>query len=315
VREQRAARDGAVALTEPRRPFLLTRANHISGSRFAATWTGDNQSRWTDLAWSIPMALNLGLSGQPFVGPDIGGFAGKPTEELVVRWFELGAYLPFFRGHAEKESVRKEPWAFGEEAERDVRAAIERRMRLLPTLYTLFREAAETGVPPMRPVFFADPKDAKLRAIDDAFLLGEDLLVAPVVNPGQYERRVVLPRGKWYLFDRGKEPLEGEVTVAAPLGTTPVFARAGSIVVTGKTTMRAGDDPGKLTLNVFLDDKHRAVGRVYEDEGEGFAYREGRYRLTTFTASTKDGDVRIDETFTGEWDPGPRVNEVRVVGR
>ena len=209
-------------------PFLLSRASHVSGARFAAAWTGDNQATWEDLAWSIPMVLNLGLSGQPFAGADIGGFDGDPDPELFVRWFELGAYLPFCRGHSERSACRKEPWAFGPEAEAHVRAALERRVALLPRLERLFEESARTGLPVARPLFFADPSDPLLRAVDDEFLLGDDLLVAPVVRPGERAREVVLPEveGGWKPFPTGGKPiLERHVEADAPLGTTPVFER------------------------------------------------------------------------------------------
>ncbi|MEQ1895655.1 MAG: TIM-barrel domain-containing protein, partial [Planctomycetota bacterium] len=133
-----ATHAGFVAARPEARPFVLTRASHVSGARFAATWTGDNRATWEHLRWSIPMVLGLALSGQPFSGPDVGGFSDDPDAELFARWFELASLLPFFRGHGEKPTRRKEPWAFGPETETHVRAAIERRMRLLPTLYTLF---------------------------------------------------------------------------------------------------------------------------------------------------------------------------------
>ncbi len=236
----------------PGRPhFVLTRSNHLAGSRFAATWTGDNQATWEDLGLTIPMVLSLGLCGQPFAGADVGGFDGDPDAELFARWFELGAYLPFFRGHAERSSRRKEPWSFGTETLAHVRAAIVRRMQLLPTLVALFREAARTGMPVVRPLFFADPAAPELRAVDDAFLLGDDLLVAPVVAPGEVQRTVLLPetRGGWYPFPHGGTPLTGTVSVPAPLGTTPVFARSGATIETcagGPNAERALASPRSL---------------------------------------------------------------------
>lgn len=256
-----------------RRPFVLTRSSHLAGARFAATWTGDNVARWEDLRWAIPMVLNLGLSGQPFAGADLGGFAGDPSPELFVRWFELGAYLPFCRGHAEKGSARKEPWSFGPDALAHVRAALERRMRLLPTLYTLFEEASRTGLPICRPLWFADPADPRLRAVDDAFLLGGDLLVAPVVEPGAATKRVQLPHnpGGWYAFPAGGVALEdGEVELDAPLGATPALARAGAVIVEAAARRHTGDPDVLRVWHAFLDPEGRAAGRMYEDAGEGY---------------------------------------------
>ncbi len=292
-----ASRDGLAAAHPDRRPFVLTRASHLSGARFAATWTGDNQSRWEDLAWAIPMVLNLGLSGQPFSGPDLGGFYGNPSEELFVRWFELGAYLPFCRGHGEQSSCRKEPWAFGPRAEAHVRAALERRMRLLPHLYTLFREASLTGLPVARPLFFADPADPRLRAIDDAFLLGNDLLVAPITREGEVRRTVILPRtpGGWFAYPAGGERIEADsVEVPAPLGTIPVFARAGSIFVEGPTRRSSSEPFDSSTWHVFLDCDGRAQGSLYEDAGDGHTHERGEFCAATLEVRLEGTELRVD---------------------
>src|SRR5207249_4341023 len=141
----------------------------IGGQREAAAWTGDNRADWPHLAASVPMVLNLGLSGQPFAGPDIGGFAGAGDPGLFARWMGFGALFPFARGHSEKGTIRKEPWAFGPGVEATCRRAIATRYRLLPYLYTVFREAAQSGLPVARPEFFADPTDRRLRSVGDAF--------------------------------------------------------------------------------------------------------------------------------------------------
>ncbi len=303
-----ASRAGFERARPGERPFLLTRSNHITGARFAATWTGDNRSRWEDLRWSISMVLSLALSGQPFSGPDVGGFNDNPNPELFARWFELGAFLPFFRGHAEKSSRRKEPWAFDRETEARVRASIERRMRLLPTLYTLFREAHESGAPIVRPVFFADPADPSLREIDDAFLLGDSLLVAPIVHERATERRVVLPRssGGWYGFPAAPEGgacvTEREHTVHAPLGSIPLFARAGSILFESEPRPSTATPAHLLVCHVFCDADWRAEGRLYEDEGQGHAHREGDFRDARFSAQASEHEIVIEERASGRYE-------------
>ena len=305
-----ATHAGVRAARPDRRPFVLTRANHLSGARFSATWTGDNQSKWEHLRWSISMVLNLGLSGQPFSGSDVGGFFGDPSEELFVRWFDLASLLPFFRGHSEKESCRKEPWSFGEEAEAHVRRAIERRMRLLPTIYTLFREATESGLPVVRPLFFSDPHDTSLRAVDDAFLLGRDLLVAPVVDQGATERHVRFPihPGGWYPFPAGGARItDREITVPAPLGTLPLFARAGSILFETNLRSRAHTG-GDLHVHAFLDADGRAEGRLYEDEGEGYAFEADRFLDRHFAFEQS----RLTAHMRGDWIPPARARTLHV---
>jgi alpha-glucosidase len=311
-----ATRDGLARARPDARPFLLTRAAHLATAALAATWTGDNQATWEDLAWSIPMVLSLGLCGQPFSGPDVGGFDGDPDPELFARWFELAAYLPFCRGHSERGACRKEPWAFGPEVEARVRAALERRMALVPHLETLFEECARTGLPVARPVWLADPADARLLDVDDAFLLGSDLLVAPAVRPSASERDVLLPaaRGGWYAFPQGGAPLLGaSARVAAPPGTTPVLARAGTALVTAAPAQhaaRVGAAP--RTLHAFLDPGGSARGRSYEDEGDGHAWRSGGFRAVEWHVHAAGTRLEVEARVTGAWTPPARRWSLRV---
>jgi len=281
------ATDEAMRASRPeRRPFVLSRSNYLGGQRYAATWTGDNASTWQHLHWSVPMVLNLGLSGQPFSGPDIGGFAGTPSPELFARWMGLGAFLPFCRTHNSLEGDQ-EPWSFGAAAEKLSRVALQRRYRLLPYLYTVFHEAATKGLPVARPLFFADPADLSLRAEDRAFLLGGDVLVQPqLLEDEDYD--FPMPTGEWRPFTlAGTDPVS---EIAHPI----LRLREGAIIPVGpggQTTEEAFG--GALTLLVSLDARGRAFGRHYEDEGEGFGYRDGDYLLTTYEAVLNDGVVEV----------------------
>jgi len=281
-----ATRNAMLEARPERRPFVLTRSTYLGGHRYAATWTGDNVADWAHLQWSVPMVLNLGLSGQPNSGPDIGGFAGTPTPELFARWIAMGAFLPFCRTHNSLHGDQ-EPWSFGPEVEAIARTALLRRYRLLPYLYTLFYEAATTGLPVVRPMFFADPSDPRLREEDHSFLLGADVLVEPLLErSGGHE--FAMPLGTWPSFSLvGEDPFE---TPAHPV----LRLRPGAIVPLGpggETVEEAFQEP--LTLLVALDDTGRAMGRVYDDAGEGFGYRNGEYRLSTYEAVTCDGEVEV----------------------
>ncbi|CAN1306372.1 Alpha-glucosidase 2 [Linum perenne] len=134
----RSTYEGMKSSNENKRPFVLTRAGFIGSQRYAATWTGDNLSNWEHLQMSIAMVLQLGLSGQPLSGPDLGGFAGNATPKLFGRWMGIGSLFPFCRGHSEKGTTDHEPWSFGEECEEVCRLALRRRYRLIPYIYTLF---------------------------------------------------------------------------------------------------------------------------------------------------------------------------------
>jgi alpha-glucosidase len=282
--------DGILASNPDKRPFVLTRAGYIGSHRYAATWTGDNNATWDDVENSISMAGNLSLSGAPFIGPDIGGFNGNgpqgkdqaQTDQLrathFARWMGIGSLLPFSRGHTGKGNIDKEPWSFGPATEQTCKLALERRYRLMPYLYTLFREASITNMPVLRPTFFADPADPALRSEDDSFLLGSDLLVVAQPSP-ERERVHAMPKGSvpWaqvMLVDEGNHP-----------DLPRLFVRPGAIVPLGPVMQYTGEKPlDPIELLVALDDKGNATGTLYEDDGDGFGHLRGDYLLTTYTA-------------------------------
>jgi len=307
----RATREGLAAARPDRRPFVLSRANFLGGQRYGATWTGDNTANWEQLGWSVPMVLNLGLSGQPNAGPDIGGFAedgpagasAGERGEHFARWMGFGAMLPFARGHTNKANGDKEPWAFGPEVERTCRAALERRYRLIPYLYTLFREASVTGLPVARPLFFADPKDPALRAEDHGFLLGDALLVSCQLTP-QRARAAVVPPG-WVPFRFAGE--------AADPNLPALYLRPGAIIPTGPVMQYVDERPlDRLTLLVCLDAQGEARGTLYEDAGDGYGYQHGEYRLTTFYARRQQGQIVVETRSEGHW-PEPAGRTIEVV--
>lgn len=275
-------KQGIEAANPDKRPFVLTRANYIGGHRYAATWTGDNAAEWYDLENSIPMILNLGLSGQPFSGPDIGGFIGNGDGQQFARWMGIGSLLPFSRGHTGKGNRDKEPWAYDQNVERSSRMALERRYRLIPFLYTVFEESSRNGMPVARPTFFADPADPALRSEDDSFLLGSDLLVVAKVTP-LGDRMPVMPRGNW----RPLNLHDGATDADLP----DLYVRPGAILPVGPIEQYVDERPlDPLTLYVSLDAAGKATGTLYEDAGEGYAYRNGEYLRTTYTA-TRIGDT------------------------
>jgi alpha-glucosidase len=279
----KASREGILQARPDKRPFILSRANFLGGHRYAATWTGDNKAVWEHLKWSIPMSLNLGLSGQPFSGPDIGGFDGNASPDLWAHWIALGAFYPFSRAHTVKESKDQEPWSFGPETENAARIALQRRYRLLPYLYTLFYESHKTGLPVARPVLFAQPDNLALRTEDQAFLLGSGLLVIPrwAVHPS-------LPSGIWRTIslvdgDTPSDPYQCELKI-----------RGGTILPLGKVVQNTQENfLEELTLLVCLDEKGTARGTLYEDDGDGWDFEKGRYLLTEYTARKDDNSVRV----------------------
>ncbi|MFJ3592906.1 glycoside hydrolase family 31 protein [Streptomyces sp. NBC_01259] len=261
----RAGYEGLARLRPDERPFLFSRSGWAGMQRYGGTWSGDVSTGWPGLRASLSLVLGLGLCGVPYSGPDVGGFDGSPSPELYLRWFQLGAYLPLFRTHAAIGAGRREPWEFGPRVLEAAREVMVERERLRPYWVTLARMARLTGAPYVRPLWWGSPGDRALRECEDAFLLGDALLVAPVLGPGIGERAVRLPPGRWYDTVSGAvHEGPGQVVVGAPLSRVPVLARAGSVI-----PVRGAD--GGLELEVWAPVEGRGGGGcVVRDPGDGW---------------------------------------------
>ncbi|MFE4969327.1 glycoside hydrolase family 31 protein [Streptomyces sp. NPDC056660] len=261
----RAAYEGLRELAPKERPFLFSRSGWAGLQRYGGAWSGDVATGWPGLRASLSLVLGLGLCGVPYSGPDVGGYDGSPSPELFLRWFQLGAYLPLFRTHASMRAGRREPWEFGAEVLEHARVALLERRRLLPYFMTLAHLARRTGAPYVRPLWWGAPEDRALRDCEDAFLLGDGLLVAPVLDPGADRRAVQLPRGRWYdtLTERAYEG-PGQVLVDAPLSRIPVLARAGAV-------LPVRDEDGGVGLEVWAPARGRTGGGLFvPDAGDGW---------------------------------------------
>ncbi|MEU3660688.1 glycoside hydrolase family 31 protein [Streptomyces sp. NPDC032940] len=262
------ARAGFEALRElvpEERPFVLSRSGWAGMQRYGGVWSGGQASGWPGLRASLAVVLGLGLCGVPYSGPDVGGSEGCPSPELFLRWWQLAAYLPLFRTPGGAPAGCPEPWASGAEVLEHAREALLERRRLSPYFVTLAHLARRTGAPFVRPLWWSAPEERALRDCEDAFLLGDCLLVAPVLEPGVDVRAVRLPRGRWYdtATERAYEG-PGQVLVEAPPGRIPVFARAGAVVPV------RGED-GEVELEVWAPARGGAGGGlVVPDGGDGW---------------------------------------------
>lgn len=277
----RATFEGLRRLTD-RRPFVITRACYAGTQKYATVWTGDNQSLWAHLQMMIPQLCNLGLSGFAFAGTDIGGFGADTTPELLVRWVEAACFSPLFRNHSAKGTMPQEPWRFGEPALSIYRTYVKLRYRFLPYLYDLLYEGEQTGLPVMRPLVLHYENDENTRNLNGEFLVGESLLVAPVVEQGAVKKLVYLPEGTWYDYWSG-EAFEGKQYVLrdAPLALCPIYVKAGSMIPTFEPRSFVGGEPyRRLTL---LAAPGAASCRHFQDNGRDYGYREGRYNLYAFS--------------------------------
>ncbi len=310
-----ACYDGVKKLRPNERPFVITRAGFAGEQRFTSVWTGDNQATEQHLEMGLRMLQGLGISGVPFVGTDVGGFGGTPSPELFARWLQSAVFAPFFRAHTHYGSSDQEPWSFGETVEEISKKFITLRYEILPYLYSLFWEAHQTGAPILRPLFWHHQTDPQVYdgAWQEQFLVGENLLVAPVTKIGHNLKKVYLPAGQW--LDLNTETVyEGgqSIVVDAPLDRLPMFLGAGGVLPSQEAMQFVGEKPAaKLILDVFP--AVRAAFSFYEDDGATFDYTTGKYRLTDFVISPKTNEWEITKTRRHDnYQPPARMLHIRL---
>jgi len=311
----KASRLGFEKLDPQRRAFLLSRSGFTGTQRYSAIWTGDNDSNWGHLRMSIPCTINLGLSGVGFNGPDVGGFGGNTTAELLVRWYQAGFLFPFFRNHSAIHSKTQEPWEFGPQTLGRIREVLHTRYRLLPHLYQCFFQNHLTGDPILRPLLY-EFEERELENVDDQYMVGASLMVAPIVESDQQGdfivtggvrrqlRHVTFPAGWWYDLTIG-EWIEGGRTIryAASMDEVPVFAREGSIIPWFNGELKNGDTPlDDFELHVFVRDaSSRAAVTLYLDDQKTRKYLTGEYNTAIVNVSITGSEASLEIS-----DSGPR---------
>ncbi|KOX15809.1 MULTISPECIES: glycoside hydrolase family 31 protein [unclassified Streptomyces] len=283
----RAGYEGLRRLRPDERPFLLSRSGWAGVQRYGGTWAGGVPAGWPGLRASLSLVLGLGLCGVPYSGPDVEGAGpdGGSSPELFLRRYQLGAWLPLFRTRAGTGPGPHGPWEFGPEILEYAREALAERERLRPYFTTLARLARMTGAPYVRPVWWGTPEDRTLRDCEDAFLLGDSLLVAPVLTHGTDRRAVRLPRGRWYDTATGRAyEGPGQVLLDAPLSRVPVLARAGAV-------LPVRDEEGGPALEVWAPAAGRTGGGlVVRDTGDGWEPAE----IERYQSRLVDGRVVVE---------------------
>jgi len=334
----RAGYDGLRAACPDRRPFVVSRSGWAGMQRWAWNWTGDADSSWASLRQQIATVLGLGLSGVPYSGSDVGGFSGVPDDELYLRWLQMSVLMPYCRTHSVVGVPPREPWCFGAPTGALVTAWIRFRYRLLPYLYTLAHEATANGAPLVRPVWWPlpdtgpddDPRaaDGAPAEADDAFLLGDALLAAPVTSAGARQRIVHLPSGHWSsVWGDGVEGAPARCE--APLERMPLLARAGSVVplddswmepggpcqldgdvaVPGPApTLRLDHAPGRLAFHCWVDAAGGAEGACVDDAGDGDG--PTRRDVVRVTGATPGATARVTWERIGDFPPPATVRVV-----
>jgi alpha-glucosidase len=286
------------------RPWIFSRSGFAGLHRYGANWGGDAESSFASLRANVEITVSMGLSGQPFFGHDIGGFLGSPSPELFLRWLTFSAYTPLFRNHATNTSARREPWAFGEPYLSMARNIINDRYRLIPYIYSLFHHDAVRAEPVIAPLPFHFPSDALTYVINDQFLLGPSLLVAPIDREGETGRWVYLPAGADWIDQRTDLRTEGGswVFATAGIGEIPVFVRDGAIVPRAPAALSTGAQPlNRRSLDVYCGVP--ASFELYDDDGNSFDYETGGFLTSTITCTPGTATtIRIERT-SGLWHP------------
>ncbi|MEB3827710.1 glycoside hydrolase family 31 protein [Phormidium sp. CCY1219] len=303
-----------------KRSFVLTRSGFAGIQRWSSVWMGDNQSLWEHLEMSLPMLCNMGLSGVPFVGCDIGGFAGNATAELFARWMQVGMLYPLMRAHSALGTERHEPWCFGEAQERICREYIELRYRLLPYIYSLFWESATSGAPILRPLLYHFPRDRQTYTLHDQVMLGPFLMAAPVYRPGVTCRAVYLPAGVWYDWWTGelhKGP--GYILAAAPLNRMPLYVSAGAIIPMAPVMQYANERPlDALRIRIWPITGPETLHKtfvLYEDDGDSFAYEQGDRSTITYSVTQDERQLVVEiSARDGNWIPPKREIIIEAIG-
>ena len=264
------------------RPWLISRCGMPGLQRYAQTWSGDNRTEWKTIRFNINMAINLSLSGMYNIGHDIGGFSGpKPEPELLLRWIQNGIFYPRFTIHSwNNDGSVTEPWMYPEIFPL-IQKAFRLREKLKPYLYHLMYRAHMYYEPMIRPIFSIDEQDDQSYLDWGEFLLGENLLVASVIEAGVSQRTVYLPGDKfWYDFFTGRKYSPGRHEISVDESSIPLFVREGAIIATQNSE--------QLEFLTFLDDENKQRKfSFYDDDGETLNYKSGEFLKI-------DGEAKIN---------------------
>lgn len=332
----RASFEATVAYAPDKRPYTITRAGPVGIARYAQTWSGDNLTSWHTLQWNLANGLSMSLSGLPFLGHDIGGFDGpRPDAELLCRWVEMMCLHPRAVMNSWKpaeENPATLPWMHSE-VEAQIRDVLTLRYQFLPWLYHLSWCSHTSGVSSIAPMMLYYDDDACIGE-QTQFLAGEQVLVAPVTEPGDELRAVYLPDvvGGWYAFESILESkaeftfeaikhYEGNQTVVvdAPIGNLPIFVRSGTVLPLATAWDAATPhDATSVCLTVFVsEDAGICSENLFFDDGQSWHYQNEEASLLQVDVEWNSESVKVDvtEKWTGKARPEITVSVVGHAGR
>ncbi len=314
--EAQGTYEGLKRLRPDQRPFVISRAGYPGLQRYSSVWTGDNFATWPELRLSLAMLLNLGISGIPDVGTDIGGFVLAPSGEMYARWLQQGVFYPFCRTHTAVYHPSQDPFSYGPEVQAISKSTIELRYRLLPYTYTYFKEASETDLPIMRAMLLEFPDDEKTYQLSQQFMWGDWLLAAPVTVEGTRQKKVYLPAGNWYRFERGERIAGGkELVEMVTLSSLPLYVREGGIVPMAPAMNYTGEKPWSPLSVEFYSSDRKSCFDLYQDSGNGFEYQQGKSLTSRFCQEPAGNGLLLSKSEgKGEYRPVERELYLKIFG-
>ena len=286
-----------------KRPMAMTRSGFCGMQRYGAViWSGDTHATWEVLEQQVAAGLHIGIAGLPWWNMDIGGFfAGHIEdtwyEELFIRWFQYGMFTPLARNHG---TQIKEIHLWPEPVRAILKESLALRYRLIPLLYTLARAVHDRGPPFMRPLAYHFPQDVATHDINDQFLLGENLLVCPVVREWSRSREVYLPASAdWYDFYTEERYAGGQtIRVAAPRERIPLLVKAGSVLPLGEP-MQWHDEKPDAPIEIRIYPGADAHAELYQDSGDGDGYLRGEFRKIQMEWNDAAQSLQISQSGKG----------------
>lgn len=318
---------------DTKRVWQTARTFYPGAQRYATTlWSGDIGAQFEmgdKVGWASGMKeqrtvmLSSINNGQPKWGMDTGGFNpndSNPSPELYARWMQFAALTPVFRVHGNLYHQRQ-PWYYGNTAEEAAKAAIQLRYKLIPYMYAYERKAYESGNGLVEPLIFDYPNDANVKNYTDAWMFGDWLLAAPVVDRGQTSKEIYLPSGTWIDYFKGVEYAGGQTIDYAVNAETwsdiPLFIKQGAIIPSQEVQDYIGQSTvTSVEVDVFADTSETSF-TYYDDDGESYDYESGEFFKQEMTAQDQGGNgISFNiAAKTGTYTPNVQDYLVKIHGK
>ncbi len=291
----RAAGEAFERLEPEKRILLYSRASYIGAHRYGGVWMGDNQSWWSHILLNLQMLPSLNMCGFMYTGADLGGFGADTTQDLMMRWLQLGVFTPLMRNHSALGTREQELYRFGDED--SFRSILELRYALLPYLYSEFMKAVLNDEMMFKPLAFEYPNDTAARNVEDQLLVGESIMIAPIYKQNAKGRYVYLPEEMKLYRVRSTKDMDIEILeaghhyVSANLNEVLIFVRKNHIVPLAKEGNCVDKtDCNNLRLLNFI--KEEASYELYDDDGYTKNYDMDKH-ITKISVNL-DGYIKVE---------------------